>query len=71
MNAMIPPRRHWRSDGAEPLPSGPYASRATAAARCAWSTRAMSRRGGIGGSATFWPVCVMTAAAGSRPRRSY
>ena len=72
-------RRHWRSDGTEPLPSGaeamgePFAafprgscaSSATAAARCRWSTR-RTPGGGTAACATSSPGCVTTATAAHR-----
>ena len=79
--ATMTTRRHWRSGGTAPLPSGaeamgePFSAfpswflriTAIAAARCRWSTR-RTPGGGIAACATSSPGCATTAAAAGQGR---
>jgi hypothetical protein len=55
----MPPQRHWRSHGNDPLPT--RRPTATGAARPRWSTR-YTPNGAIGRCATSSPRCATTAA---------
>jgi hypothetical protein len=76
------PRRHWRSYGTDPLPTGTEAldapglpvvvpaDRVRPLRQGADGQRGARQMGGTGHCATSSPACAMTAAAGLQPRRN-